>query len=118
VTSTTNVEAPVCVADGRRLVLNFRPGRSLAFYGFDVHRPVGDDFCGIVGKEVSIAREFLRPLDLVDPALDYLDADIHAFWIELLRRHNGAREHVAVGAVLSGDAPRDLVNRRQCGFAA
>ncbi len=76
----------------------------------DIRRPVGDDPGGVIGKEIAIAREFLRPYDLVDPALDHLDADVGAFRIELLRRNDRARQHVAVAAVFGGDPAGDLVD--------
>ena len=43
---------------------------------------------------------------------------IGAVGIELLRRHDRAREHVAVGAVFGGDAPGRVVDRLQRDLAA
>ena len=61
-------------------------------------------------EEIAIPRQLRRPFDLVDVAFDDLDVDDGAVRRELLRRHDRAREHVAVIAVLGGDAWRDLVD--------
>ena len=69
------------------------------------------DLGGVVGEEVAVAGELLaRPLDPVDVALDHLDADRRAAGVELLRRHDRARQDVAVGAVFRGDALGDVID--------
>ena len=54
-----------------------------------------------------------RPFDRLDIALEHLDAHHGAVGIELLHRDDRAREHVAVRAVLGGDAPGGVVDRLQ-----
>ena len=88
--------------------------QQVAFERAHVRRPVGRDACGVVGEEVPIARQFFDwPDHLVDIALDHLDADHRAAPPEILRRHDGARQHVAGGAVFRGDAAGEIVDRRE-----
>jgi hypothetical protein len=76
----------------------------------DIGGPRGGDLGRIVGEKIAILVELGRPFDLLDIALHHLDADVGAVGIELLRRDDGAREHVAVGAVFGGDLARELVD--------
>ena len=76
-------------------------------------RPLGGDPGRVVGKEIAIAGQLRRPFDRLDIALEHLDANHGAVGIELLHRDDRAREHVAVRAVLGGDAPGDVVDRLQ-----
>ena len=52
----------------------------------------------------------------VDITLDHLDADDGTAFGQVLRRHDGARQNIAVGAVFGGDALGKIVNRRQGDF--
>ena len=99
-------------------VLEFQAGQvageqEVALDGADVHRPLGGDPRRVVGKEIEIAAQLRRPFDRLDIALEHLDANHGAVGIELLHWDDRAREHVAVRAVLGGDAPGDIVDRLQ-----
>jgi hypothetical protein len=83
----------------------------IAFDGADVRRPVGDDLRRVAGEEIAVALQLRWPDDFVDIAFHHLDAHHGAARLKLLRRHDGARQHVTVGAVFLGDAPGKLVDR-------
>ena len=71
------------------------------------------DLSGVVREKIDVGREPRRPFDLLDVALDHLQGDHGAVRIELLRRHDRAREHVAVVAVLGGDLAGEIVDLLQ-----
>ncbi len=84
----------------------------VALQGADIGRPFGCDLGSVVGKEIAVSRELVaRPLHPVDITFDNLDAQVGAPGRKALRRHHRARQHVAVAAVLLGDAAGKVVDR-------
>jgi len=70
-------------------------------------------FCRVFRKEIAVLRQHRWPLDLVDVAFNDLNADSRPFGLEFLHGDDSAREHVAIGAVLLGNPPRHIVERRE-----
>src|SRR5499425_2754493 len=87
--------------------------QEIALDGADIDRALGGDPGGVVRKKLAIGGKLWRPLDRLDVAFHHLDLDHGAVRIELLHRHDGAREHIAVAAVFGGDALGKVVDRLQ-----
>src|SRR5258707_1258319 len=87
--------------------------QEIALDSADIDRALGGDPGGIVRKKVAIGGKLWWPLDRLDVAFHHLDLDHGAVRIELLHRHDGAREHIAVAAVFGGDALGKIVDRLQ-----
>ena len=85
----------------------------VALDGAHIDRPLGRDHRRVVGEEVAVAPDRFRPFDPLDIAFDDLQAGNRAVRTELLRRHDGARQRVAVIAVFRGDALGEIVDRLQ-----
>ena len=92
--------------------------QEIALDGADVHRPLGGDPVAVVREEIAVSGKSGRPLDGLDVAFHDLDANDGAVGIELLGRHDGAREHIAVAAILAGDASGEIVDLLQRDLAA
>src|SRR5438105_4027192 len=87
--------------------------QEIALDGADIDRTLGGDPPGVIRKKVAIGGKLRRPLDPLDVAFHHLDLDHGAVRVELLHRHDGAREHIAVAAVFGSDALGKIVDRLQ-----
>src|SRR5262249_56717505 len=87
--------------------------QEIALDGADIDWALGGDPGRVVREKITIGGELRRPLDRLDVAFHHLDLDHGAVRIELLHRHDGAREYIAIAAVFGGDALGKIVDRLQ-----